>query len=457
MNPNNSKILSQIPEYLIDPLEEEVDLPEILENLKPNSVNVIASLMERIREDLPWISSKESPDGASVGMIEAHTPSDNVGDPLLEVLRLSHLDQVFESLNKRSYKVSEPELLKGFFTFKGTEVDLQYLAKISGYKVEVFDSTFIVDGVTLFELLTSQYGAVFQSIRSLINQEELETKQNLIKVHQINNGSPLLINNLNDRIVNRTMTVDQMATFFGWPTLTTLQRSSLNEIFEILRDTRQGSFSVKDCAVTAHAVIDLDLTSEVVIGLRGIYTQIRNFIGSRLCLGVYLDAVIPRFEASDSFNPRDSITSESYFSRGMTGVDTWGRNSTREYAEVTNSTKPLSELVYFKDISSPHMRNSAGGDNAVSLPPPYTPTALFPGGFSTPLDGTPINNANPRKIEGRRPRVNESQRIRDNEPFITDVSGVARFKVLNAHPYKVRGDLFRIILDNAFYVEVNRT
>ena len=109
-------LLELLPDVFKKVLDESKTNKDFL-NLKPNTVALTAKILDEVIKQLSidW----------------------NVTvDEILEEFKLTKSLEEAIAL----YSVRKPELLKGFFIFKGTKVDIEYILRVSGYNMEIYDN-----------------------------------------------------------------------------------------------------------------------------------------------------------------------------------------------------------------------------------------------------------------------------------------------------------------------------
>lgn len=104
-----------VPEYLLK--EVETTSTEFIEKYEPNSITITAGVMEnlinKLRDYDTW----------------------NDFDSYVKEFKI---DEIFPEPGT-IYNLTQPELLKGFFTYKGTDLDLVYISKLFGIDLSVLE------------------------------------------------------------------------------------------------------------------------------------------------------------------------------------------------------------------------------------------------------------------------------------------------------------------------------
>lgn len=181
--------LRQIPEFLLREKEDADNLKELLEQLNPNAVNTTAALVDKIMSELPDM---------------------NTWTDLETYITEFKLDEVFEGLDDDFYSVKQSELLKGFFTFKGTELDLAYIMRVAGYTLRIFDADYYRRGTSLFNILMDSFPGEFDD---LLNKMDPATLDKFFEtflrffdnVIVVDNVSPTVLDNLAElKVVNES-------------------------------------------------------------------------------------------------------------------------------------------------------------------------------------------------------------------------------------------------------------
>ena len=120
----SNSIITLLPEYLWNLREDLKTNPEeLIEYLKPTSINLTAGLLQKLKDELKDFNTwKEKIDYEPEFM----------------------LDELFKNLGQ-SIAITQVELLKGFFKFKGTSTDVAYVMGTSGAVVEIHDSDYFLE------------------------------------------------------------------------------------------------------------------------------------------------------------------------------------------------------------------------------------------------------------------------------------------------------------------------
>ncbi len=180
MNLNPNSALLQIPEFLINEKADADAAKELLERLNPNSVNVTAALVDKIVSELP--------------------PMNNWTD-FQRYISEFKLDEIFDGLDGDFYAIKRSELLKGFFTFKGTELDLSYIMRIAGYTLEVYDAEYYRRGLSFYNILIDHFPGMFEE---LLQKFDPETLDSFFTTYLNYMRDVIIVNNVNPKILDNS-------------------------------------------------------------------------------------------------------------------------------------------------------------------------------------------------------------------------------------------------------------
>lgn len=283
----NTKILRRIPEFLLkraDPIPE--DATEPLELLEPNTINVVAALLDVVNEDLG-------------GLEQFNTWSD-----FEQYIGEFRLDEVFEGLDAGFYNVSDPELLKGFFSFKGTEIDLQYLLKIAGFTIVIYDSSYFSQAESMYDLLISRPGGFEEEIAEILaafSQPEIDEGFAKLEPHQVNNVTPLVSNpNAYLFVINVSTSIEDFLATEG-VVLSPEALDYVTSLYLIYID----SFYYDDkteCDIVSELYVDLDSPNFVGFKPTKVNSVLRAILKTRITPCAYLKSNTAYLETKDYYS-----------------------------------------------------------------------------------------------------------------------------------------------------------
>lgn len=150
MSQTESSAVELLPEYLKKERDYSNSATEILEKLDPNSANISAALVDKIVSDLPEFNTWSEYDDYS---------------------KEFKFGEVFANLDPSIYSIKKTELLKGFFSFKGTLIDIRYLTKIAGYDLSIFEPRYYQNNRNPYKILIRDYWDDLQHIITGISED----------------------------------------------------------------------------------------------------------------------------------------------------------------------------------------------------------------------------------------------------------------------------------------------
>lgn len=283
----DTKILRRLPEYLRQRVDAQEGSTEPLESLVPNSINVIAALLEKINEDLGDI--KDFNNWADF-------------NTYIEEFKL---DDVFEEA-AGFYQVSYPELLKGFFAFKGTDIDLKYLLKVIGFEFTIYDSESFSQASSLYSLIQNTPGpfaSEYQQILDSFTQVEFDELVSTLSVWEADNQNPISITNEGLKIVNVDSNIEDVLLSEYGISLTPEAITYLEEVLlQEYYNAQILSSQYGDCEIFASLRIDMD--SPAFQGYKGSDTQakVRVVLKTRMSPCTYLKGTDVQLATKDIYS-----------------------------------------------------------------------------------------------------------------------------------------------------------
>lgn len=448
MNIKDSKILNNIPEYLINENENASNAKELIEYLNPNAVNITASLIDKIYSELDGFNDWSEYD---------------------KYISEFKLDEVFDGLKENLYDVANPELLKGFFTFKGTSTDIKYLMKIAGYHMTMYESDYYRQALSMYDLIFFRYDELYSEILELNTKEEVDSYF--------------------DSIDLQNPDIDSIFSTLKFPNPNDTQYYKMYSLINTHLEALGTNFDKVDCTLTSEVYVDLDSPTFDGVRVKELHHQIREIIKSRISACIFLRELIVYLETKTFFPTKQKI----HIFREL--------DHTREMEDnfrmfcyliripnvkglVVNNVEPIkiNELICPEKISNPHELNitkemcDIGTFNIhgvmydrklINLDPIQVegkskedcrnnkiqgilPT-YFAIGYFRDISGKSIgkiNNLEPMKLEGRSKLPLENYEIRLNDNYPTSVGEDKYYNLNNAYPMKVKGYFNFEILDS---------
>lgn len=151
MKISETQFFKKLPEVLKGQLTGSTSGTQLIENISPNTINLTIALMERIVEGMT-----EDPSWTDYGVY----------------FRELNLDKAFPSFED-DYVLSQYELLKSFFGYKGTIKDISYILKSFGYEVIIKDSSYYLNNSIIGIMGRDQYGSSFKRLIELFSETQL--------------------------------------------------------------------------------------------------------------------------------------------------------------------------------------------------------------------------------------------------------------------------------------------
>ena len=451
MEIKDSKILNNIPEYLIDENKNAENAKELIEHLNPNAVNVTASLIDKIYSELDDFNNWSDYD---------------------KYISEFKLDEVFDGLKKNLYEVSSPELLKGFFTFKGTSTDIEYLMKIAGYYMIMYESDYYRQAISMYDLIFFRYDTLYSEILELNTKEEIETYFDSIDLLNPN--------------------LEEIFTALKFPNPNETQYYKMYSLINIHLEALKTDFTKIDCTLTSEVYVDLDSPTFAGVRVKELHHQIREIIKSRISACIFLRELIVYLETKSFFPTKQKVyTAEEIELENETEDNlrmfcyTLRISATGDILKVNNINPIQVNKVIcpaYEKISEPYIvevereicdkgtfnihgtmwnrklqnvnpivvegmskedcrENKIQGNLPTYFAIGYTPK-LINGSFGK------VNNIDPSSVEGRRILPTENYEMRFNDNYPTSVGGDKHYPLNNIYPMKVKGYFNFEILDS---------
>ncbi len=285
----DTKVLKRLPDFLLKRLDDNSltgneTLP--FESLKPNTINLTAAIIEKVIEDLDEIKFNDWSD------FELY----------VQEFKLS---EVFENIDEGFYTVKDPELLKGFFAFKGTDVDIQYLLKVSGYSLVIYDAGYFEGAESMYELLVTRpgdHGAEIDLILAAMTQEEIDIGFAKLTPWSVDNVNPLINNPSNNLfLINAIGTIEDLLSSYG-VSLSPDALTYVESLYLIFIDSFSANYDKGNCEIKSQLFVDLDSTSFKGFKSNTTTKQIKTLLRTRISPCVYVGATEALLETKDYFS-----------------------------------------------------------------------------------------------------------------------------------------------------------
>lgn len=291
MKIQDSIVLSRLPEYLVDSKNDEVLDNEPLESLNPNSINVTASLIEKLMYGL-----------------EAF----NNWTDFNEYSKEFKLDEVLDGI-KDSFSISQAELLKGFFKSKGTLADIQFVLKTAGYNLNIYEAEYYYQNQSITGVMSYRYYEIFKDLLAAGYTEEqflaLLTTTRIMKVNnvvikKVDNNNPI-------KVINVNISAEEFFRGLDWIP-SQAQLDALPEVLSLYLEASLLDSSVIDCSITADISADMDTVGFDGINVSKISALLESIIKTRLSICTYLRRFMIFLEMRDKYNVKQRIDDVSY-------------------------------------------------------------------------------------------------------------------------------------------------
>jgi len=283
---NINNAIGLLPEYLKIENKYASSAKTELERLDPNSAVVAAGLIDKITSELPEFNSWSD---------------------YKDFSKEFRFSEVFSHLDKSVYNIKKSELLKGFFSFKGTLIDIKYLTKIAGYSLSIFEPSYYQQNKNPYRILNRDFWDEMQKLINNYDEADFNERikktlySNLIVVdgethllindhdkQKIINYDPLVVNNkYPDKVLNQSSYINkdgkrifasESNTFlfthyhgsyvqteiikndliFDKYKLSAEEQTALRHIIKLYKDVVNKTDDELNCQITAELYIDLD-------------------------------------------------------------------------------------------------------------------------------------------------------------------------------------------------------
>ena len=272
-----SKILPEVFQDIksIDELDAN---KELLDNLNPNLLNTIAALLEKTVSELDLF---------------------NFWNDYNEYAPEFKLEEIFENVFSQ-FSLKQVELLKGFFKFKGTYTDLQYIMKVAGYDIDIYESDYYYNKTFFDILLHKKYNGAFNDfvyksgytneyIESLLNGYSIRLIDNRLPYEDIDNRDSAHSPDNRDRritIVNKDIPIDGRQFWerlSRWPA-TKEQQQLIEDAIASWRKLKFTDHTEYDCTISTDITVDLDAPNFQGFNASKLIKFIKAVILSRLSI-----------------------------------------------------------------------------------------------------------------------------------------------------------------------------
>lgn len=296
----SNSIITLLPEYLWNLREDLKTNPEeLIEYLKPTSINLTAGLLQKLKDELKDFNTwKEKIDYEPEFM----------------------LDELFKNLG-HSIAITQVELLKGFFKFKGTSTDVAYVMGTSGAVVEIHDSDYFIEKQFEDIIVRTDFKGIFSG--SVYEGNNLDyfiqkfDKSTLVNSYLKEKLQPILDQNETDAQGNPVITelklknpqeffehIGYVGDLFDDNVIHPQPEEllNLNQAVAEWSKTWQMTPNQMDCAVTADVGIDMDSGHfEGAADVDALRKKIESLIVTRLSICTRLQSISLKFIMEDIY------------------------------------------------------------------------------------------------------------------------------------------------------------
>lgn len=296
----SNSIITLLPEYLWNLREDLKTNPEeLIEYLKPTSINLTAGLLQKLKDELKDFNTwKEKIDYEPEFM----------------------LDELFKNLGQ-SIAITQVELLKGFFKFKGTSTDVAYVMGTTGAVVEIHDSDYFIEQQFEDIIVRTDFKGIFSG--SVYEGNNLDyfiqkfDKGTLVNSYLKEKLQPILDQNETDAHGNPVITelnlknpqeffehIGYVGDLFDDNVIHPQpeELSNLNQAVAEWSKTWQMTPNQMDCVVTADVGIDMDSGHfEGAADIDALRKKIESLIVTRLSICTRLQSITLKFTMEDIY------------------------------------------------------------------------------------------------------------------------------------------------------------
>jgi len=405
--------LSHIPEFYLDEkIQSDIIVNdsgkyENAELLNPNSVNLSANIIDHINSQQGGFNTWSS---------------------MEDYIQEFRLEELFT--DEKFYSVKQPELLKGFFKFKGTTTDIKYIMKVAGYELVIYEPS-------------SHYGDSYELVNNVVT-------------YQVDNSDPYKIagnRDWNCQLSSKLYVDLDRPDFDGF-------RSR-----EVIKRIR-GLIDARIALCVYLSAIELNLVTRTFFHIREklddstlqdltreTYSDLKDLANTNSLGQTVLDNAHPRkadgsiVRGTENFTPaydymfsdldRQIEDKHNFINEPTYNKKVYNINPRRVQAQLEDDTKSVT--VQGQVESSPYER-----------------------GYDYRL-----NNANPIEVDNQDPVVTEGRLAQLGDNYIREgdteiavaIGGNRCYRVHNTNPLKIRNSKpeRQVIEDNTFDVILSKT
>lgn len=285
MGIKDSQVVSRLPEFLIDRKEGDYTDKEILEALNPNTINVSASILEKILYGLD---------------------SFNNWDDFQKYSKEFKLDVVLGEIND-VFKIDQPELLKGFFKSKGTLADIQFVLRTAGYNLNIYEADYYYRNQTISGVMYYHYLDIYRDLLDKYTEEDFQNALKIRYIHKVNNNQIIKVDNNSPlKVINVNIGWEEFFSSLGYtPTQDMIDK--LPEVLQMYLDASLIEEGSLECSITADITADLENGNFDGMDVSKINKLLDSIVRNRLSVCTYLRRFMIFLEMEDSFVTKSRV------------------------------------------------------------------------------------------------------------------------------------------------------
>lgn len=229
--------LSRLPAYLR--VQNGNNSDEEIENLEVNTINLTAALVDKVQQSGNY---------------------QNDWSVLEDYVNEFKLDEVMAGLVGR-FDITDPKMLKGFQSSKGTMSDLKYVTKLLGIQIDIKDADYYAN-LGLVNMLVRIYPDLFWELESWGVTDERIISLMGVRIRKVNNRKPEVVDNVTPGLViNAERSTYEVLTLVGYSEPSALQIIAFDECFAKYMASVSLSPDESDCSIIVSIKYDMDSSS----------------------------------------------------------------------------------------------------------------------------------------------------------------------------------------------------
>lgn len=315
------------------------------------------------------------------------------------------LDVIFEGLDSKLYNIKDPELLKGYTAFKGTMTDILYLLKIANYKMIVYEADHYLNEQSVYDLMLTRHPDKFKDVLANFSKEQIDTLLAASDVRKIDNVNPWKIDNVNPVVIsNRTIDSKEVLRVLGLDKQPLETQAIFKEFLKLYKNSATKDYNRYNCTLSAEVFIDMDKDFTGSDSTK-LYRIMKDILYARVSPCVYLKNITTYLETLDIIPLYDILRDEDSF-----------LNIHRETMSLVRRPQVFSSLQKVKTLEDLTLFNHHG--------------AAYD-------------------------RLHQTYNFDINQNYPVSIGGDRFYRMDNQNPFKVKGNIYKAIMDWTDTVEVH--